>query len=69
MSDLRREIKALRKLVLVPRCPSCSWWSTTETTICADDGTCLRPEVCPDCQRVVPIRDRLVIADVDLDLL
>jgi len=50
-----------------PGCSTCRRWDGT--VIGDDEGTRTRPEVCPGCERVVPIQTLVIIADVDLERL
>lgn len=63
--------KRLDRLAVVWRapegCPTCrSWWGTV---LGNDDGERSRPERCPECGRVVPIRSVVVVAGIDYRLI
>jgi len=55
---------ALERLVPVG-CATCRSWA--EIVLGDEDGVRSRPERCPDCGRVVPIRHVVVIVGVPLD--
>lgn len=68
MKQLRRRItQAAARLQVQPVCRACQGWGPS--TYCNEQGTCLRPEVCPACGRQMPIRLRRIIVGVDLNLL
>jgi hypothetical protein len=46
-------------------CRECHWWERS-MAVCDDKGTCSRPEVCPECGRVVPIGAHRLVVGVDL---
>jgi hypothetical protein len=46
-------------------CPTCRWWM--EIVLGDDTGARSRPERCPECGRLVPIRHVIVIGGVPLD--
>jgi len=50
-----------------PGCPICRRW---DGNVVGDDmGKRSRPEVCPECGRVVPVRMLVIVAGMDLDQL
>jgi hypothetical protein len=48
-------------------CPTCRLWHAT--VLQDDDGATDRPERCPHCRRLVPIRTRIHLVRVPLDAL
>lgn len=68
MKQLRRRIsQTAERLQAQAVCRACLGWGAS--TYCDERGVCLRPELCPGCGRVVPIRLRRIIVGVNLDLL
>ncbi len=68
-------MKALRKrlvqaeVALRPR-PGCSVCRRWDGSVVGDEaGKRSRPEVCPGCERVVPVRRLVMVVGLDLDLL
>jgi hypothetical protein len=64
--------KVATRLVILERlvpvgCPICRLWMGT--VLGDEDGTRSRPERCPDCGRVVPIRHVIVIVGVPFAVL
>lgn len=54
MKQLRRRIMQTgERLQAQPVCRACSGWGPS--TWCDEQDVCLRPEVCPACERRVPI--------------
>jgi len=45
-------------------CRLCRHWQPA--TVCDPFGVCLRPDVCPVCDRSVPVAERVIIAGIDL---
>jgi len=48
-------------------CPTCRTWMGT--VLGDEDGTRSRPERCPDCGRLFPIRHVIVVVGVPMDAL
>jgi hypothetical protein len=68
MKQLQKRILATaERLQVRPVCRTCLGWGAS--TYCNEEGVCLRPESCPACGRVVPIRLRRIIVGVDLNRL
>jgi len=63
MRDMSRRLDALEKR-FPEGCDVCRGW--LPTVLCDDTGDCLRPEVCPQCGRRVPIEMTVTLSGVRL---
>ena len=66
MKGLTRRVAKVEAAVRsAPGCPTCAdwWW----VVLGDDSGRRSRPEACPDCGRVVPIRRLAVVSGVNID--
>ncbi len=64
---MRVKPRLIKLEVTLPKgCSICrDWW---DTVLVDDDGTSQRPERCPQCGRLVPIRTLVHLVGVRLDL-
>jgi hypothetical protein len=66
MKQTERRLDRVRARIGPPLCPECRGWGAF-TVVCDNRGRCTRPEHCPSCGRVVPLRRVVVITGIDLD--
>ncbi len=64
MNGLTRRLFRLESLAMATGCRLCRHWQPA--TVCDPFGVCLRPDVCPVCDRSVPVAERVIIAGIDL---
>jgi hypothetical protein len=67
---MERRLDRLEVILRPWGCDDCRDWSPI--TLCDDLGPdgelhCLRPEVCPNCGRTVPIETRVIVAGVAIE--
>jgi hypothetical protein len=65
MSTRLRKVEAV--LRPTPGCSTCRRWD--DNVVGDDMGKRSRPEMCPECERVVPVRMVAIVARIDLDRL
>lgn len=64
MTTFTRRLFRLESLATLTGCRVCRHW--IPATVCDETGVCLRPDDCPNCDRLLPGGTRLTLSGIAL---